>query len=987
MPVARACRGGAGAGHGGVRLCSVRPSLRFTHSAVSAFSFVRVSAHLPASKPAWMRRGAAFRTAASAKSNAEEATSSTSEVEASEPSPSEQAAASIISELSAPTLVVEDTIEHAGGTLTILKIANATLDTWPDNAQRRLRVWKPPNFDAKKPPMKDGWPCVFLNDGQNLFDDDMSFAPQSWRAGLATAEAIRAGKIPPCVLVGIDHAGERRSFDYLCFPPGTGDGDFRAEAKDWPGGGAEPYCDWVVNELMPLLRTRYGISTAPNHLTFGGSSFGGMVAITMSMRYPDVFGSMIIFSASFWAGEGRYLRDCAGYEGNLPKRMFVGFGKREFTGTRDSNEYNIDFRLVAYIDQYVQVVKDLGLGPDRLYYALEEDMCHTEADWAKMYPRALGFALETVITKSADGEVVVSPAASNLDRGELERLGREMSNQLFFTLPAEMVPGHPTTVYFNANCSELLRGKRNPKLHGGYNGWTMDKFSVAMGPCDIPTFDYAEWWSATFTVPKSATQLNAVFSDDVEEEWDNNNGEDYLMTIANPEIEKPISDEVINAFDEEARKLWEKRAKPEHWDDMIFTLPNPIVAGEPCAIYMNPKRSSVLMNVEPITCFGGFNGWTNGNFEIVLRSAPLQQYDVVRWMTNKINVPKDAYDLHLSFADEHKLMHDNNNTDDYILKVQNPEQKRVARTISEIEEQDHAGGKLEIVRLASRPGSTKKAKWKEERMLRVWTPPGYQKDNAPEGGYPVLVMNDGKNLYEDWLAHQGVSWNIGYCAADLIGNGILPPFIVVGIDSPGPFRSQCYLPFPPGCGAHDHRPDAARWPGGDVESYMERIVGEVLPLIQSHWGGSMQREKLALGGASFGGVCSLYTAMKYPDTFSAILAESPSLWSGEGRFLEDMQKHKGEWAEKIFIGSGTREYSGTRDHEWQEIDDLLLHYNQEAVRILEEKGVHQDEGRLAFQIEEGAGHIESAWGHRLRGSLQFLLSHWNDNNHQSNGEQ
>ena len=111
-------------------------------------------------------------------------------------------------------------------------------------------------------------------------------------------------------------------------------------------------------------------------------------------------------------------------------------------------------------------------------------------------------------------------------------------------------------------------------------------------------------------------------------------------------------------------------------------------------------------------------------------------------------------------------------------------------------------------------------------MLRVWTPPGYQKDNAPEGGYPVLVMNDGKNLYEDWLAHQGVSWNIGYCAADLIGNGILPPFIVVGIDSPGPFRSQCYLPFPPGCGAHDHRPDAARWPGGDVESYMERIVGE-----------------------------------------------------------------------------------------------------------------------------------------------------------------
>ena len=107
-----------------------------------------------------------------------------------------------------------------------------------------------------------------------------------------------------------------------------------------------------------------------------------------------------------------------------------------------------------------------------------------------------------------------------------------------------------------------------------------------------------------------------------------------------------------------------------------------------------------------------------------------------------------------------------------------------------------------------------------------------------------------------------------------------------------------------------------------------------------------------------------------------MLAESPSLWSAEGRFLGDMYRHDGAWSEKIFIGTGTREYSGTRDHDWQEIDDLLLHYSQEAVRILEEKGVHQHEGRLAFQIEEGAAHAEWNWGGRLHGSLQYLLGHW-----------
>ena len=38
----------------------------------------------------------------------------------------------------------------------------------------------------------------------------------------------------------------------------------------------------------------------------------------------------------------------------------------------------------------------------------------------------------------------------------------------------------------------------------------------------------------------------------------------------------------------------------------------------------------------------------------------------------------------------------------------------------------------------------------------------------------------------------------GHCAAGLIASGALPPFMIVGIDSPGPFRSQCYLPWPPG---------------------------------------------------------------------------------------------------------------------------------------------------------------------------------------------
>lgn len=55
---------------------------------------------------------------------------------------------------------------------------------------------------------------------------------------------------------------------------------------------------------------------------------------------------------------------------------------------------------------------------------------------------------------------------------------------------------------------------------------------------------------------------------------------------------------------------------------------------------------------------------------------------------------------------------------------------------------------------ASTPPPALHCRWKEEKVLRVWTPPGYSRGGAPPGGWPVLWMNDGMNMFEDWLAHQ-----------------------------------------------------------------------------------------------------------------------------------------------------------------------------------------------------------------------------------------
>ena len=74
----------------------------------------------------------------------------------------------------------EPSVELSGGMLEFLSFEGATaLSTWQEGSDRRVRVWLPPRYGVDAPP-KGGYPTFVLCDGQNLFDDELSFAPQSW---------------------------------------------------------------------------------------------------------------------------------------------------------------------------------------------------------------------------------------------------------------------------------------------------------------------------------------------------------------------------------------------------------------------------------------------------------------------------------------------------------------------------------------------------------------------------------------------------------------------------------------------------------------------------------------------------------------------------------------------------------------------------------------------------------------------------------------
>lgn len=60
-----------------------------------------------------------------------------------------------------------------------------------------------------------------------------------------------------CLLVSRAPCATPRSFNYLPYPPGTGQGGFRGDAARWPGGGADDFLQRVTTEILPLLQQRY----------------------------------------------------------------------------------------------------------------------------------------------------------------------------------------------------------------------------------------------------------------------------------------------------------------------------------------------------------------------------------------------------------------------------------------------------------------------------------------------------------------------------------------------------------------------------------------------------------------------------------------------------------------------------------------------------------------------------------------------------------
>jgi enterochelin esterase-like enzyme len=247
-----------------------------------------------------------------------------------------------------------------------LELRSGALD-----ATRLITVWLPPGVRARA-----RYPVLYLNDGQNLFDQSRAFVGVTWRVAETATWLIEHRQIPPIVIVGIDHGELRRAREYLPV-----EDDRNPFAR---GPLAREYAEFVTAELMPFIERTYPVGRGASNTGFGGSSYGAISALYTAMQKPGTFGRLLLESPSLYVGRRHLLRQ-ARTARRWPQRVYLGVGTAE-TRRSDWNE-----ETVANVRRLETILRDSGLSTKRLQVAVEEGGAHSEEAWARRLPRALEF--------------------------------------------------------------------------------------------------------------------------------------------------------------------------------------------------------------------------------------------------------------------------------------------------------------------------------------------------------------------------------------------------------------------------------------------------------------------------------------------------------------------------------------------------------------------------------------------------------------------
>jgi predicted alpha/beta superfamily hydrolase len=224
------------------------------------------------------------------------------------------------------------------------------------NRERKIWVYLPPDYYTSS----RTYPVMYMHDGQNLFDDALSFSGE-WGVDESLNTLFSQGD-EGIIIIGIENGGANRLPEYTPWSNPT-----------YGGGQGAEYVDFIVETLKPYVDANYRTLPDRDHTGIMGSSLGGLISLYAAIRHQDVFGKAGIFSPSLW-----FTNDIYTFVQNTGKQADMRIAL--LAGEQESAS------MIAQMQQMYTTLRNAGFGTDELSLRTHADGQHSEWYWRREFP-------------------------------------------------------------------------------------------------------------------------------------------------------------------------------------------------------------------------------------------------------------------------------------------------------------------------------------------------------------------------------------------------------------------------------------------------------------------------------------------------------------------------------------------------------------------------------------------------------------------------
>lgn len=184
------------------------------------------------------------------------------------------------------------------------------------NRSRRIWLYLPKSYASSN----KTYPVLYMHDGQNLFNEQTALYGE-WGID-ECLDSLQKSSGKECIVVGIDHGGEKRLTEYTPYD--------LTDKKNIKDGEGKLYLDFIANTLKPFIDKKYRTKKDQANTYIAGSSLGGLISFYGLINHSNIFGGAGVFSPAFWINP-LTTKDATNFNNTLPLKIYFYAGGKEST--------------------------------------------------------------------------------------------------------------------------------------------------------------------------------------------------------------------------------------------------------------------------------------------------------------------------------------------------------------------------------------------------------------------------------------------------------------------------------------------------------------------------------------------------------------------------------------------------------------------------------------------------------------------------------